>query len=566
MRTRALSLASAALALAALAPLPAHAQPARPDAPAARTEGTVVRIDEGLFVVDLGRATGVGTGSTYTVYRPLTVRHPLTGRVLRDRFPIGTIVLEHAGDALSVGRPRERLSRPVMVGDVVVPEAVVPVALPSRPLPPSPSRAAPAPRAAPATDVIAAPAPPQPPVTPRLPPPPPPPAAQSTEERALLAAFIDTLSQPPEARIARYERYLAEHPASPFAPAVRAELVTLLQSAVAAPPGGPHGSGPNLSVEDLAPTSLRTGEPAVIAVQFEPESPIVEGALYYRRVGASTYDRVAARVEGDGYLRAEIPPAMVTPGGFEYFVEVALPDGHTAPVVARASAPRRVEVLPPPQAPPPLTGRTRIDLRGEYADVGTRTIGGVQRVQRFFVVEGDFLQRLEPRWLYGYRVGFGVYDGDALPLAQLTSMTPTVHTRVIYGYHELEFAPSDFVHLIARVQVGVFQSGLVFGAQARVRMGNERRTNIVLGGDLLGEVGQRAFFAFNFAPLDRLPMMAQGEVFNQSVAVGDPMFRFIAQAGWRFAPWLTVSLRGSYQLRNIENGGFGVGLNTTFDW
>ncbi|MFO0652297.1 MAG: hypothetical protein U0326_39120 [Polyangiales bacterium] len=61
-------------------------------------------------------------------------------------------------------------------------------------------------------------------------------------------------------------------------------------------------------------------------------------------------------------------------------------------------------------------------------------------------------------------------------------------------------------------------------------------------------------------------MMAQGEVFNQSVAAGDPMFRFIAQVGWRIARWVTVSARGSYQLRNIENGGFGGGLSTTFDW
>jgi hypothetical protein len=463
--------------------------------------------------------------------------------MLRDRFPIGVIVLDHAGDTLSVARPRERLSRPAVVGDVVVPEAIVRAAPPTAPTPGAP-----------------------PPPPPRLPPPPPPAPGGDSEEHALFLAFLDTLTQPPEVRVHRYERYLNEHPRSRFAAAVRSEIVALLQAAVAAPPNSEHGSQPNLFVEDRAPTSLRTGEPAVIAIQFEAESPVTEGALYYRRVGASTYDRVTARVEGDGYLRAEVPPAMVRPGGFEYFVEVALPEGRSAPVVASASAPRRVEVLPPPQAPPPLTGRTRIDLRGEYADVGTRMVGGVQRVQRFFVVEGDFLQRLEPRWLYGYRVGFGVYDGDALPLAQLTTMTPTVHTRVIYGYHELEFAPSDFVHLITRVQIGVYQSGLVLGAQARVRMGNERRTNIVLGGDLLGEVGQRAFFTFNFAPLDRLPMMAQGEVFNQSVAAGDPMFRFIAQAGWRFAPWLTVSLRGSYQLRNIENGGFGAGLNTTFDW
>ncbi len=560
MATRPVTLAGVALVCAALAPRPVHAQPAAAGAPSAPREGTVVRLDQGLFVIDLGRAAGVGTGSTYTVYRPLTVRHPLTGRLLRDRFPIGTVVLDHAGETLSVASPRERLARPVAVGDVVVPDRIIPALT----APVSPPSTTTRPTAAPPPRATTTPTPNDP--VPNERPPAPPSAPENVEERALLAAFADTLTRPLEARIARFERYLAERPRSPYAAAVRAERDALVRLALTDPPAAPPPAPPNLAVAEDAPTSLRTGEPAVVALQLAPSSPITDGALYYRRAGSATYERVTARVEGDGYLRLEVPAAMVSPGGFEYFVELSLPDGGTAPVVARADEPRRVEVLPSPAAPPSVTGRTRIDLRGEYADVGTRAVGGVERAQRFVLVEGDFFQRLEPRWLYGYRVGFGVYDGDALPLAQLTSTTPTVHTRVIYGYHELEFAPWDFVHLIVRGQLGVYRGGLVFGAQARVRLGNERRTNVVFGGDLLGEVGQRAFFAFNFAPLERLPMMAQGEVFNQSVAAGDPMFRFITQVGWRFTSWLTVSARGSYQLRNIENGGFGAGLSTTFDW
>jgi len=102
----------------------------------------------------------------------------------------------------------------------------------------------------------------QPPPAPRLPPPPPP---------------------PPEAR-------------------------TLLQVAVSAPAGRARTSGPNLFVEDRAPTSLRTGEPAVIAVQFEPESPVTEGALLPPR-------RREHLRPGDGARRRGRVPAGGDPSG-----------------------------------------------------------------------------------------------------------------------------------------------------------------------------------------------------------------------------------------------------------
>ncbi|MDB4930011.1 MAG: hypothetical protein JWM10_2495, partial [Myxococcaceae bacterium] len=290
------------------------------------------------------------------------------------------------------------------------------------------------------------------------------------------------------------------------------------------------------------------------------------GRLSARRPGAERYETVALTRDGDGYLRGEVPPALVTLEGFEYFVELDVEGGVAVPVLGYPGAPLAVSVVRGPGDAPDPRGRTRIDLRADYADVGSRTIGTRFVAQRFVLVEGDFLQRLGGGALYGYRVGFGVYNGEGLPLASLPGELASVPSTVVYGYNELEFAASEFVHIIARAQVGVHREGLVGGAQARLRIGYERRTNLVLGGDVFTEVGQKAFFALNFLPHPALPMLAQGEVFNQSIASGDPMFRVVAQVGWRAAPWLTLAARGSYQLRNIQNGGFGAGLSTTFDW
>ncbi len=547
--------------------------------------GIVVRLEAGRLVVAMEPPARVIVGARMGLFRPVTVRHPVTHRTLSDLIPLGSVVIEHVGAELTTARVVGELADAARVGDVLAAASDTPVA-PSREAPSMEAPAAPQRPVAPALPPLTTlPPPPQGPVSPTSPTSPsatpspstpaPLPAQPATpvnvEQQQVAAMLFAGLGRPLDERVMNYNRYLLSTRGSGYSGPLRAEIATLTQASRAlriatSDDASRSPSEPRPAGDALLPTSLREGEPCLIAIQLESSAGRGEGALFVRRSGAPTYERVEMRSEGDGYLRARIPQSYVTVGTIEYFVEFSRRDGQTSPLVGRADEPRAVEVLSQPEGPPAAEGRSRIDLRGELADVGTRTVNGVQRVQRFVTFEGDFLQRLNSSWLYGYRVGFGVYDGDALSLSALATPNTSVHTRVIYGYHELEFAFSDFVHLIARAQVGVFNEGMVLGTQARLRIGHERRTNVLLGGELLGEVGQRAFFALNFAPIERVPMMAQGEVFNQSVAAGDPMFRFIAQVGWRMARWITVSVRGSYQLRNIENGGFGGGLNTAFEW
>lgn len=541
---------------------------AQPAPEASHREGTVVRVDGDLLVVDLGRDSGLVEGERVPVLRPITVRHPITGQSLRDRFPLGTLQVYSVGGALSVLRRSEALLRPPAVGDrVVSPNAPEPreparptsaVAMATPGATPRPARPTPQPTTPP--PIAAAWEEPPPPSTA-----PPPSAAPGVdaEERAVLTVFLSTLGQRPADRVARWTAYLREHRESPWSERVRAEIASLLHTAIEPPPR--PAAPPLPTARGALATSLRLGDPARVALQVAG-APVLGGRISARRPGAERYVTVTLARDGDGFVRGEVPPSLVTLEGFEYFVELDTEGGAAVSVVGSAESPRRVLVEPGPGDAPDPRGRTRIDLRADFADVGSRTIGSRYVAQRFVLVEGDFLQRLDSRVLYGYRVGFGVYSGEGLPLSQLAGDLAAQPSTVVYGYHELEFSPSGFVHVIARVQVGVHRGGLVGGAQARLRIGEERRTNLVLGGDVLTEVGQKAFFALNFQPHPAVPMLAQGEVFNQSIASGDPMFRVVAQVGWRATRWLTLAARGSYQLRNIQNGGFGAGLSTTFDW
>ncbi|MDO9015405.1 MAG: hypothetical protein Q7V43_00755 [Myxococcales bacterium] len=548
---------------------------AQPAPEAAHREGTVVRVDGDLLVVDLGHDAGLVEGDRVPVLRPLTVRHPITGQALRDRYPLGTLQVYSVGEALSVLRLTGALLRPPAVGDRVVSPALAEAtraatraATPTttRATTPAATRAV-TPTTAPATTRASTAADEWPvtAVAAATPPTAPPPCAPgvAAEERAVLAVFLATLGQRPAERVARWASYLREHRGSPWTDRIRAEIVSLTSAAPEAPraPAAP----PPPVLRGAPAESLRLGDPALVALQLTG-AQVLGGRIGARRPGAESYVMVNLTREGDGFVRGEVPRALVTLEGFEYFVELDVEGGAAVPVVGTAGNPRRVSVEAGPGDAPDPRGRTRIDLRADFADVGSRTIGTRYVAQRFVLIEGDFLQRVDTRALYGYRVGFGVYGGEGLPLASLPGDRVSEPSTVVYGYHELEFALSDFVHLIARGQVGVHRGGLVGGAQARLRIGYEQRTNLVVGGDVLTEVGQKAFFALNFHPHPAVPMLAQGEVFNQSVASGDPMFRVVGQVGWRATRWLTLAARGSYQLRNIQNGGFGAGLSTTFDW
>ena len=55
--------------------MPARAQTPPPDA-------TVVAIDSGDLVVDIGATKGVHEGEVLELWRPVKLRHPVTGQIL----------------------------------------------------------------------------------------------------------------------------------------------------------------------------------------------------------------------------------------------------------------------------------------------------------------------------------------------------------------------------------------------------------------------------------------------------------------------------------------------------
>jgi hypothetical protein len=537
-------------------------------------EATILRIDSTSdLVVDTG-ASGASVGDEYGLYRPVLVRHPVTGRPLRDRFRIGTVRIRSTGTNLSLVRAVGALDRPAEVGDILVPANV---AAPPRTPPPAPPRTqpAPSPRAssvpdnpfvtslsatlAPAPSVVA--------------------AGVTLDERVAVLAWLETLERPPAERAHVYERFLREHASSPYAAAVRREIIALnaidqtLHDAATpeeiAPPEQP--TAPEVHADVVS--AVREGDPLVFALQLSSVSDVRGAILHVRRHGEPMFNSQPLALDSAGFLRGRVDDEFVEPPGLEYFVEVITTSGQSIPAIGSAQSPVSIAVSEAGEPPERIAGRTRMELSAEFADVGS----GANHPEYFTRFEGNFLQRLELGPFYGYRVGFGGYDGVGQPLCAYADahvmhcangMPPPLpaHATAVFGFHEFEFAANDFVHFMGRLEVGVIAGGITFGVGTSMRVGRERGTNIVFGGHLFNGVGQKLFFDFMFYPVRSVSMTTEAEVFNQLIDGGDPMFRFVEQVGYRVAPFVRLSVRASYQLRTMTHGGFGGGVNATFDF
>jgi len=153
-----------------------------------------------------------------------------------------------------------------------------------------------------------------------------------------------------------------------------------------------------------------------------------------------------------------------------------------------------------------------------------------------------------------------------------------------YGYLEGEFAPSKIVGLIGRVAFGLTDDGVNGGGQFFLRLGNDRLTNLLLGGEVLGGIGTRGIAELQWNTLPRVPIVLRTEVTNQPAGVssrrssapdpsstvamdpGDIGARAMVQVGYRLVPELTVALRASYEGRTIQHAGPGAGAGVTYSW
>lgn len=533
--------------------------------------GSVVAIDDGDIVLDVGTDRGATAGDVVELWRPLRIRHPVTGKMLTDRFRIGALVLVQVRPTLSLAHPRGDLARPAAAGDVIVLERSATLAPPSAGAAVGPGSTGSVDEAAPTTapehDGESAPRPEA--------------RASDDRESADLGRLFDALrGKDPATRVAHYEAWIRMHPSSRFVGVLWEEvqaLRALLSSATRR-----EASEPAMRWF-LPPSEAIAGRP--LELGFETNGTFRGAVVHVRHAGEVAYGSLPMRGAGAGYFDATLPAAELKAPNVEYFVEAIDDRGRAVPMIGTADTPESLVVheLPRPEAPP--VGEATVSLLTDYAD--WNRLSAKQR-DSTWQTEGWFGLRLRDVGVRAVRSGFGVYRGVGGSLRDLDELHKTPReVGLTYGWLEGEFALSHFTALVGRAVVGLGDDGVSGGGQMLLRLGNDKETNLLLGGEVLGGIGLRTVAELDWNTFPRVPIVLRTEVTNQpaGAAVSRPRpsdgtssfadtaseqgefgARAIVQVGYRIVPELTLSLRTSYEGRTIHHAGPGAGAGVTYTW
>lgn len=535
---------SAALALlgSALVPRSAEAQ-------TTNTEGYVVKVDGDDVIVDVAGKLGAEEGDVLELWRPLRLKHPVTGRVVIDRFSIGRLVLQEVRKELSLARAEGDLEQPPLPGDVVVLGAKHAVE----------DDAAPAPATAPGGE-------------PRTP------GRMDDATRVVARLFERLRGADIRARIRAYDSYVRAFPQSRYAPTLHEEALALRRLLdVAREPPRPELRSFH------APQSAIAGRALSLAIETRGE---VAGALLHtRRPGEVAYRTTPLSSRGSGYFGVTLPAERMQPPELEYFIEIVDARGATLPAIAHAKQPDRVAVARLPEAKPPPGHASVVSVSTDYADWNRLRGNDV-----VWQTEGYFGLRFSDVGLRAGRTGFGVYRGVGGSLEELDREGKSARrVGLTYGYLEGEYGFTESAALIGRGVIGLDDVGVAGGAQLHVRVGSDLATNLLLGGEILGGIGARLITQLELRSFERWPILFRTEVTNQpagsradeddvrpdeprrpaeetSLQRGEVGARAIAQVGYALFPELTIAVRGSYQGRTIHHAGPGFGGGVTYAW
>jgi hypothetical protein len=580
-----IALPSALAALAALAVVAAPSLAAADDRP------VVLAVDGADVYVDLGGLDGVTAGAELELLHMVVAKDPTTGASLRDEFSLGTMTVERAGDHVALARADGELTGRVVAGDRV---RLVGEAAPMR----DPWVARVEASAQPRGGARVPPAPTT--------------ARGAADAEAVRSTWQATLGTALPDRAAVWRGFLREHPDTAYAQAIKAEITNLERQEVArqeaiarsARPGAGRGEriaalamaldARGGALDAMAPVRVGPGQAVDLAILVRMPDAIGAAALFARRAGDEGYKRIELAKDGDSYLRGRIPAELVAEPRVEWFVEATGPDGVEGAGIGTRSAPQVIAVDHGVAEEPPATGRTAITLALDYVDFdGGLADGFDQYVQ----AEMDFMYRfIEP--IYAFRIGFGTLSGIGGPkdiidedesdrCLDAGGIYRCRRVTFNYVYAEIEHRFRPNVALMVRPTAGLVATDLMqdsdatrctdsddidncdfaagFGLRARVRLGEETATNLVLGAGFTDGVGTVLEARYHWLPTKVMPVELSVEVTDQPVPENFGV-RLIGDVGWRGLSWFYPSIRLSMQARDIDHTGFSGGAAMNFDW
>lgn len=535
--------------LAAASPAALAASPPVPCA-----QALVIHIADGEALVDLGAEQGVRSGVKGQLMSRISMTHPVTGVQIDDLVPLVGITVKSAGAHVAVIVAPEELLPRIKVGDVVRFTSLPPAELAQPEVPEVP--------------VVECPV-----------------CEEDPEAMKVHNAWRESIGKSLAEREELWSSFVTVNPDSPYRTEAAKEVLFLrsLKSVHRGSRNKPRGGPPGVVVNHRPLRRANTDTLVVPVAIIFSDAPVQAVKLFYRNKGDKFYDHVPMHKMGDVSYRGQVPAETVRAGSFEYFIEAHGNDGQRIKVAGDVKEPIAVEVTELLRMAPESAGRSKAQGIVEWADFYLSAPG----TDFFIKVEGDYLYRLKLDYLYAFRMGVGIFEGEGGPVewvedpdayaAETGSDFQGSRLALTYSYFEPEFALSEYVYLIPRLVVGVIReqrdlSGTslpagdsFFGFHSYVRVGREQGTNLLVGGSLTQEMGVEGLVEMNLALFRYFPVGISVAATNWPVAENYAA-RLGLKMGWRQFDWMSIDCLLGVNMRNIRHIGMGGGAGLSFNW
>ena len=526
-------------------------------APAARangpTDGTIVRVSSGEFIIDIGTDRGLVAGARVQVFRRIEVQHPVTRKTIVDRFPTGIVTVSEAGRLLAIVDDFNALDPTPQVGDSIM------VLDPARPTPKP---------AAPGAPVE--PVPPGGPVAPVATKPP-------TSAPDIVAAFLQaSLGKPIDERIALWTTFLLEQPSSPHAPAIREEVATLTalrrQSKECVETVCPEGPAAprvvktdKLTAHIAVPTKLLTDQPLEVYVAVYERHEVASMRALVRRPNDQTYVTLAMEPDGRTGFRVALDKSWLAPGNLQLRVEAVRTSGEVNVLTSVSDI--RIAITEATRDVVDERDRSRASVRMDWVSFWAK-----RSDDQFLRIEGDFRYRLDEGALKAFRMGVGNFQGQGGGTERLESGGRGVARTANYGFGEVEFELHPLFGFSARLTAGSYQPlgdneplASIFGGSVEARIGQLERTRLYGGLQLTEHIGDEFWLRVAVEEVPDWPMEASVVVTNLPVGA-DYGVSLTYGIAWQASELIAIGLRVGWNARTINHSGVAAGTQVVLTW
>jgi len=331
------------------------------------------------------------------------------------------------------------------------------------------------------------------------------------------------------------------------------------------PPTAPATTAPRSLVIHVAPASVAADRPVELEAMID--APFAEAlTARWRAIGDATWQDVTFERSSAGGWFASLPPAR--PPGLEYYIRGTDTGGAEVTHFASAEEPHVVRVDATLYDRLEEIDRERLanHVNEVAIEVQGHNFGNRYDIpDRYIRGELTYTHRLL-RQLHHIAFGFGTIQGKTPDSDDTMVAADYVNQGLRYGFGEVRVRAHKSVFLDLRVSLGVSQKGFDQGVRSQITLGKPWRSNVSIGGELMGDMGPTGWIRLQW---DTAPPVLMGA----SIVRTDLPGAIVSSAGlfiaydiaYRIAQRLTLRGQISYGARDgASHVGGGVGTAIEF--